>query len=214
MTATRNAIGILGGTFDPVHLGHIQIADIVFHALKLQSIQFIPCKDPVLKPAANATTEERLAMLQQALMGFRHFDVDTRELDRDTPSFMVDTLQALKQDHPDSSLCLILGADAFSQLSRWHEWAQIPLLCHLIVVNRPDAPLVTDAALKALLDSAQVAHPDELFAERDGKILVIKIPDIPISSTGIRKAIQQGEAPIDWLPLEVWDYIRKHQLYK
>lgn len=214
MTEKRNAIGLLGGTFDPIHLGHIQIADIVFQALQLESVKFIPCKDPILKPAANASAEQRLAMLQKALAEFRYFDIDTRELDRKTPSYMVETLRSIKAEQPEKALCLILGADAFAQLAKWHEWQQIPLLCHIIVVNRPEAPLVSDQALKNLLESNQVAHPDEMFAEDSGKILVIKIPDIPISSTEIRQAIQQGQAPIDNLPLEVWEYVRQAGLYR
>src|SRR5579864_39773 len=123
MTTPSNLIGIFGGTFDPIHLEH----------LPLHEIRFIPAQTPVHKNVAHASPHDRLAMLKIALHEQHRFVIDDRELKRKSPSFMVTTLQSLREDFPSASFCLILGMDALSSFTAWHEWQTILTLAHLVV---------------------------------------------------------------------------------
>ena len=131
-------IGLFGGTFDPIHHGHLQTAERLCTDLKLTQIFFILCKQPVLKPAARATAQQRLDMLALALKNYSQFTVDKRELTRDTPSYTIDTLKSYQQEMPNTPLYFILGIDAFLQLPQWYQWQQLLDYCHLIIINRPN----------------------------------------------------------------------------
>lgn len=141
MSSVKKALGILGGTFDPIHQGHLGIAHAALLACQLTEIRFIPCKQPLLKNQAHASTEQRLAMLSIACKPYPNFVIDDREIKRDTPSYMVETLTSLRADYPTSALCLIIGIDAFIDLPQWYHWQQLIDLAHIIIPNRPSFSL-------------------------------------------------------------------------
>lgn len=211
---TYPLLGILGGTFDPIHNGHLYIADQVIQHLGLQQLLLIPCKQPVLKTSAHARAADRLAMLELASEALANIHIDKREILRDSPSYMVDTLASLQQDYPEQALCLIVGRDAFNDLPKWHQWQQLLSLCHLIVIERPNCPAVNDPVLEQLIAGQQVDSVSALKQTLAGCIYFLTCPPTPLSSTGIRQAIADGEMPKASLPNEVWPYIQKNKLYK
>ncbi len=212
MMPDAEPIAVFGGTFDPVHKGHIAVAEDLQQKIKFSQMRFIPCKQPVLKAAAHANSVQRLAMLELALADHPDWHIDTRELDRDTPSYMIETLQSLRADLPQSPLCLVLGMDAFNQLPKWHQWQQLLTLAHIIVIKRPQHPLDQADLLKNLIKQHQT---DELVLLRklQGHILFLDLPPHDISSTRLRAAIAAGEDVGDQLPAPVWAYIKANKLY-
>ena len=130
-------IGIFGGTFDPVHYGHIKPALSVKHALQLEQLRFIPNREPPHRETPWLDVDQRLALLKSALAEYEGVVVDERELEREGPSYMLDTLRSLQEEFPQQSFCLIIGMDAFMGINRWHRWRELFQLCHLIVTQRP-----------------------------------------------------------------------------
>lgn len=133
-----NFIGIFGGTFDPIHSGHIAVAEFLTKTCPLKKIHFIPCYTPPHRSLPKATPAQRLEMIKLAIAGHPEWIADDIDLQRPGPSYMIDTLEILHQRQPHSTWCLILGMDAFLQFDQWRQWHKILTLCHLIVVNRPN----------------------------------------------------------------------------
>lgn len=209
----KNPIAILGGTFDPIHFGHLRLALEVQQQLAIQEIRFIPCQKPVLDKTALATPAQRLAMLQLAIANQPGFKIDERELQRLTPSYMVDTLLSLRQEIADQSLCLILGSDTFENLPRWHRWQELINLTHLIIVARPEHKLILNETLKNLMQSHEITDPTLLASQSHGFIYQFSISPLAISSTYIRQQIAQQLSPRYLLPENVLDYIKHEKLY-
>lgn len=133
----KNNLIIFGGTFDPPHLGHLNTALAVQKHMQFERFLFLPCKFPVLKKNTTASSEQRIQMLELMLLSYPEFEIDLREIQRPTPSFMVDTLQSFRDDLGNEiSITLLLGMDAFLQLPQWHAWEKILELCHLLVMKR------------------------------------------------------------------------------
>ncbi len=197
-------IGILGGTFDPIHNAHIYLARECLEQLPLQSIRFIPCGQPPHREPTQATAQQRLQMLQMALQDISQMLVDDREIKREGPSYMVDTLLSLKKDYPDNPLCLILGFDAFLGLTTWHAWEQLLVLAHLVVVNRPESEHPLPEPLVKLLDEHQLQTPQALQTQSQGGIYPLHIPPLTLSATEIRQLIHQGEDASHMLPATAW----------
>ncbi len=212
MTKQRNIIAVLGGTFDPIHKGHVQIAEEIYSHLPCHEIRFIPCKIPLLKAAPNATVEQRLEMLNIALSDRSHVVIDTRELERKTPSYMVETLKSLRDDFPSQPLALILGMDAFALLPKWHDWQSLMGLCHIVVLNRPGYNI--DECLNPWIQEHQVTNYLHLNEQPAGLIYFHMMPPIDISSTEIRNEIEHGDLPATYLPDKIFEYVRKHRLYR
>jgi nicotinate-nucleotide adenylyltransferase len=209
-------IGIYGGTFDPIHYGHLRTALDVKEAVGLDEVRFIPCQIPPHRGTPGATPEQRLAMLRAALTdaepGFR---IDTRELERAGPSYMVDTLGSIRADiGPAAPLCLIVGLDAFLGLHRWHRWRQLFELAHILVMRRPGpAPDLPDE-LRAELDDRATATPEPLRHSPAGLIHFVPVTQIDISATQIRRAIAAGQSARYLTPDAVLDLIRRLGLYR
>lgn len=212
MTMIKSAIGILGGTFDPIHFGHLRAAVELYEALALQSIRFIPCQIPVHKTNALANPEHRLQMLNLALKDLSFASVDERELQRSTPSYMVETLYSLKSEMAQS-LCLIIGTDAFAGFTSWHQWQAILSLAHLIVVKRPGHPLPRSQETQSLLAQYQYHDYQQMLKQAAGGIYVQAIDGLTISSTQIRKQLAANKSARFLLPESVLEYISKHRLY-
>lgn len=207
-------MGILGGSFDPVHYGHLRVALEVSQKLNISTIKFIPCKQQVLKSHAPMEQTHRLNMLKLAVEGVSSFEVDERELKREGPSYMVETLQSLQQDYPEQTLCLILGADAAKLFEQWYHWRSIFALAHLIIVTRPHYDTTAISWLQAMLPERQVQHPSELKQAKAGKILLFSTSLLAISAEEIRRQLAERYSPKFLLPETVLSYIHQHHLYE
>ena len=206
-------IGIFGGTFDPVHFGHLRPALEVMEALSLEEVRFIPAGRPNLRDAPQASAEQRLAMLERAVAGQPGFVIDEREIHRQGVSYMVDTLASVREEIGARPLCLILGYDAFLKLHRWHRWERIPELAHLVVAHRPgwdgQGP---DAPLQRLLAERSCAA-DALADRPAGCIVRVAVTQLDISATRIRELVHGGRDIRFLLPDSVRDYIIEQRLY-
>jgi nicotinate-nucleotide adenylyltransferase len=213
-------VGLLGGTFDPVHYGHLRAADAVRRALHLGEVRLLPSGDPPHRAAPVATAAHRLAMLDLALPEFPGLTLDAREIARPGKSYTVVTLEELRAEEPSRPLALIVGADAFAGLPTWHRWTELFDLAHVVVVTRPDAPLPS-APPEPLATHWRLRlqrDPAVLETRRSGAIFVLAIPPQPIASTGIRRALGAGPQGIEairgMVPPAVLAYIDRNQLYR
>lgn len=213
MSKTLNTIGILGGTFDPIHLGHLQLARELYQRIPLQEIRFIPAYQPVHRNSPKANTNDRLNMLKLALIDQAGFVIDERELQRQGPSFMIDTLISLRKEMPENSLCLLMATDAFAGFDSWHRWQEILNYAHIIVVNRPEIPFTYSAMLQQFILQHKTEQKELLTTKTHGYLYFMNIPALPISATNIRQQIAAGQQPENLLPKKVWEYIEKHNLY-
>lgn len=207
-------IAIMGGTFDPIHCGHLAVAEYLTTHLPLSQLQFIPCLQPPHRQSPQASPEQRLAMLKLAVDMHPSWIVNDIDYQRPGPSYMADTLQLLRQQQPQTSWALILGMDAFIQLNQWHQWQQILKLAHLIVVNRPGFELPTVDWCDNLLKAAQVNSADYFQNHLAGGILLQAIPPSPVSATAIRQFINAGTQQKIAVSTSVLKYIQKHKLYQ
>jgi nicotinate-nucleotide adenylyltransferase len=210
----KHPIGLLGGTFDPIHQGHINIAKHLLQELGLSSIHFIPNKLPPHRPPPHASAEHRLAMVQIATARYRDFVVNDMEIARPAPSYMIDTLRTLRSLIPNQPLCLILGIDQFIHFNQWYLWEKITELAHLVVVNRPDYALPEETWIKELLAHRQIHDTKLLGAEPSGKIFFVCMKPTAVSATEIRKKIKKQESIAQEVPAEILRYIQEHGLYK
>lgn len=208
-------IGIYGGTFDPIHYGHLRTALEVKEAVGLDEVRFIPSQIPPHRGRPGATPEQRLALLEAALHnaepGFR---IDTRELERPGPSYMVDTLASIRADIGTEPLCLIVGRDAFLGLHRWHRWRELFELAHLLVMRRPGPSPEIPEELRAPLRQRTAEAPDALRASPAGLIHFVPVTQLDISATRIRGAIANGLSPRYLTPDPVLRLIRRLNLYR
>lgn len=208
-------IGILGGTFDPVHFGHLRSAMDMQQMLGLDEVRLLPCRVPPHRDAPFATPEQRLAMLRLAIHGERSLAIDERELRREGPSYMIDTLLSFRaevgEDHP---LVLMIGMDAFQQLDRWHRWREVADLCHLAVAIRPGWTPPSGGALADLAGARRVEEAAALRARPGGKLLFCLVTQMDISASGIRRLLAEGKSPRYLLPAAVLEYIQAAGLYR
>lgn len=207
-------IGILGGTFDPIHYGHLRTALEVQQYLSLNEIRFIPCGEPPHRNNPVAEPLQRLAMVRAAISGQDNFSVDDREISRAGLSYMVDTLKSLKQELVSDSLNLILGTDAFNNLPAWYKWQDIFNLANIIVMQRPqtNASDNRSAALSAVIKQRQVSK-DSLGKYQQGKICFVPVTQLDISATVIRQQWQQQKDIRFLLPDSVLTLIRQQNIY-
>lgn len=212
-------IGIFGGSFDPIHYGHLRIANALYQQLHLQELRFIPCQKAVLDKTLQATPEQRLHMLQLAIKNYPGFNIDERELRRQTPSYTVDTLISLRNDlsndlGKETAICFIIGSDALNHLFRWHRWQELLQLAHLIVVPRPDYALPQQGAIAELIQQHQINDAKLLHQNSAGYLWIANLPFHHISATHIRQQIALGLKPNDLLPDDVLQYIQQEHLYR
>ena len=208
-----NAIGLFGGTFDPVHYGHLRTGFELMQALGLDEMRFIPAGRPPHRdqPLADATL--RLAMVRAAIAGQPGFTVDDREVRRDGPSYAVLTLEELKAEAPGRTLCLAVGMDAFLGLDRWHRWRDVLRLAHVVVAHRPGWRAPTDGTLGELLAACGTRDPARLAAADAGLVYVHAVTQLEISSTDLRNIVTGGRDPRYLVPDEVREIIRETGCY-
>jgi len=206
-------IGILGGTFDPVHFGHLRPALEVRQALGLREIRLVPCRIPPHRPQPVASPQVRLALLQAAIDGHDGFALDAREFGRDGPSYTLDTLQSLHAEFRGGGLCLLIGMDAFRGLPSWHRWRELVDHCHIVVMTRPGANLPESGELGAFIGLYRVTDPAMLRAQASGRLYFQEVSQLDISGSRIRQLLGRGEAADFLLPDSVLSMIRTQDLY-
>ncbi|MDF1820431.1 MAG: nicotinate-nucleotide adenylyltransferase [Alcanivoracaceae bacterium] len=199
---------LFGGTFDPVHRAHISCARAVSRALGGAVVDLMPNAVPPHRPQPGASPEQRLDMLALAVAGHASLRVDPRELQRDGPSWTIDTLEALQREEPRRPRILVMGADSFAGFDNWHRWQDYARLCHLVVLPRPGAD-TPSARVQALF---RETGADNLLASAAGNRLMLTAPVLDVSATAVREALaRKGSCPAVSDP--VLAYIRRHGLY-
>jgi nicotinate-nucleotide adenylyltransferase len=185
-------IGVFGGTFDPIHYGHLRTAFELWQMLKLSQVLFLPTGNPPHREAPLASSELRLEMVRAAVAGQPGFAVDDREIRRSGVSYSVDTLTDLRREHPRRSLCLLLGMDAFLGMPTWHRWREIFALAHVVVAHRPGwkAP-ITGPLGEEMVDRGTGSLRD-LHNALAGRIHVHAVTQLEIASTDLRALILSG----------------------
>ena len=201
-------IGILGGTFDPIHEGHFHIATQVLTRLGLEQVQFMPCALPVHRDHPHASAKDRCAMIELMIAVQAAFALNTLELDRNGPSYSVDSLREIRSQS-DSTLVLVLGVDAFNDFPSWKLPHEILQMAHLVVCHRPGFEVDRQVFSEHRANSAT-----ELFEQPAGAILMLEVDAIDCSSSSVRAELEQGYTTAQCLRPAVADYIDKHNLYR
>lgn len=206
-------IGIFGGTFDPIHYGHLRTAFEMLQALQFSEVRFVPSGDPPHRGATYAPASLRLEMVCAATANEARFVVDDCELHRDGPSYSVDTLVDMRAQQPDASLSLILGMDAFLGLTSWHRWEEILDFAHIVVAHRPGWRAPDIGSLGALISEHGTHRIDDLHENRGGHIYIHAVTQLEISSTEIRDLVLAGRDPRFLMPDVVRDVIVNSSCY-
>jgi len=210
-----NAIGVLGGTFDPIHNGHLRLAWEACTRLNLQQLRLIPCHVPPHRATPASTAEHRLAMARLACTGVPGFVVDDWEIRRNAPSYSVETLAHLRQQlGADTRIVFLMGMDAFRQFSTWHQWPRILELAHLWIAHRPGSAMPKADSQEGRLLQQRGVDQSALLDTSAGNLCVYDCTALDISATQLRTQIAQGISPRFLLPDSVWDYIEQHELYR
>ena len=185
-------VGVFGGSFDPVHVGHLIVAEAAADVLRLVRVLFVPARvQPLKAGCGNARPEDRVAMLRSALRENPRFILDTREIERDGPSYTVDTLRELRSRQPEDELFLLLGADAAWDLPRWHEVDSLPALASIVVLSRPGVEI-----------------PESEIVSQ-----AVAVPAVGVSATYVREIAHRGDSLRYLVPSAVREYIETHGLY-
>lgn len=213
MSVPLAAIGLFGGSFDPVHLGHIALAETLLTRFPLQEIRLLPAARSPLKQQVTAN-HHRIAMLNLAIRGKQGLTIDACELQRPAPSYTIDTLRTLRTElGMQQPLVFILGRDSFAELDRWKDWQQLTDYAHLLVVSRPDSPATLPDSMQPWLATRLRHTSDALTETPHGGIWQVETPPYAIASRDIRAALQAGKDTRHWLHPAVADYIAHHHLY-
>ena len=211
----RKRIGLLGGTFDPVHFGHLRSAIEVRERLQLDELRLIPSARPPHREVPGASADQRLAMVQLAVGKGGDLQVDDRELCREKPSYTLDTLESLRAElGSEVALFMVLGWDAFCGLPSWHRWQELLGLAHIVVLQRPDYDMDVPEVLKDLLAARSVDDPQRLANVSAGHVFCLSQTPLAISATHIRGLVASGASPRFLLPDAVLDYIETKGLYR
>jgi nicotinate-nucleotide adenylyltransferase len=212
-------IGIFGGTFDPVHFGHLRLAEEAADALGLAGVRWIPAGQPALRDSPRVSAPQRLEMVRLAIAGNPRFELDSAEVDAARPSFTVPTLERLRQTQDCGTrrpLVLLVGADAFAGMAGWHRWEDLLDLAHIAVAHRPGFPVLS-ASLPPVLSSAYRQRccddPSALADTPAGRIATFAMTQLDISATKIRALLSKGLSTRFLMPDALISFIHEHHLY-
>ncbi len=206
-------LGIFGGTFDPIHLGHLRTAFELLGVLGLGEMRFVPAGQPPHRDTPRADAALRLALVEAAIADQPGFVLDDREVRRTGPSYMVLTLRELRAEFPGRPLCLVLGMDAFLGLPQWHEWRELLVLAHVVVAHRPGWRVPVEGPLGGLLASHRTDRVADLHESPAGRILVHAVTQLEISSTELRGLLAAGHDPRYLVPEAVRTVLRDTGCY-
>ena len=216
----ERALGVFGGTFDPVHFGHLRLAEEAADALDLGAVRWIPAGQPALREKPQVSAAQRLEMVRLAIAGNARFEIDSAEVDAQQTSYTVPTLERLRDETAcgrQRPLVLIVGADAFAGIADWHRWEKLIFLAHIAVAQRPGAPLALASLpppLQRLWQEHYAADPAELSAAPAGRIVTFAMTQLDISATAIRCLLSNQSSARYLTPESVLSYIRDHALYQ
>ena len=206
-------LALFGGTFDPVHYGHLRCADEAREKLGLENLYLLPAGTPPHRKPPQATTRQRLEMLHLALPEFPRLVIDDRETRRSGPSYMVDTLQELRTEFPHRPLLLLIGQDASNHLHSWFHWEQLFELAHIVILTRPGAKAEYRSDLARQIQRRLSTDVQSLCRSEAGGVLYLEVIAIDVSATSIKSIIRLGRSPQSMLPGVVLEYINENQLY-
>lgn len=206
-------IGIFGGTFDPIHYGHLRPLWEVKEALKFDQLRLVPSFIPPHRDEPGASAKQRLEMLRLAVMDVPDYEVDERELQREGASYTVETLQSLRNELGDQPICWVMGLDAFLGLASWHQWQRITDLAHIVVTRRPGSEQPKQGVLAELLQKQQTFNAEELCLVPAGLIYFQDVTQLDISATAIRTRLATGQDVRFLMPDSVRHYVESERLY-
>lgn len=212
-------LGILGGTFNPVHFAHLRLAQELAQDLALAGVRFIPAGTPPHRNAPKVDARHRLEMVRLAIAGNPLFEADDREIRRQGICYTFDTLTELRSDFGGVPICLLMGADAFSALTTWHRWQELFDLAHVVIAHRPGYPLKEmqvslPGPLRQVYLQRLAVDSGVLRTAAAGSILTREITALDISATAVREQLSRGASPRYLVPDPVLDYIGRNALYK
>ncbi len=211
---SENIEFIFGGSFDPIHIGHINVIERLREKCPSWPIRLLPCSVPVLKNKLSASFEQRVEMLAIATNHIDHIIIDERENKRLGKSFTIDSLQSLIQEVPERRPVLVIGADTYESVKLWHQWQQLRDYCHLVLVNRPGVAIgdVNKGMEQLGFDCAKNIQKLELVPA--GQYYYLNIEEKDVSSTGVRSQLSGGLSVEQLIPNKVIDYIKKNLIYQ
>ncbi|MDX1676944.1 nicotinate-nucleotide adenylyltransferase [Arsukibacterium sp.] len=211
-TSNGPLIGILGGTFDPVHQGHLACGRYVLEHCRLDQLQLMPCHLPPHRATPGVSARHRAAMVELAIADEPDMQLQPLELNRTSPSYTADSLALLKQQMPTSTLAFTIGMDSLCYFKQWHNWQKILQLSHLIVCQRPGYSRQQGDAPALLAEFG--APASQLYHTDHGSIVELSNPEFAISATAIRAALASNQQNISAIAPQVLNYIRQHRLYQ
>ncbi len=215
MSNTKTRMGILGGSFDPIHFGHIKPCLELAEKFHLSCIRLIPCKVSPFKDDTHASAQHRWNMVSMVAANSELFVADARELERHSPSYTLDTLLEISRETaPHTTLFWIMGEDALQQFPDWHMPEKIMQCCHILVMRRPGFRLARETKNTQWLSRYLCEDITQLEKKDYGHIFITETQMFDISSTQIRATLQAGQQPRYMLPGNVWNYIKRHHLYQ
>jgi nicotinate-nucleotide adenylyltransferase len=207
-------IGVFGGSYNPIHIGHLRSALELVEKLGLEQLRLMPCAVPPLRDEPECSASDRAAMVELALSDEPRLVCDTRELKRSGKSFTIDSLAELRAEVGDArSLCMVVGCDAVLQINRWHRWQELLELAHIVVIARPGWTLPEEGEVANWLRQNAMQEGQSIAAAPAGRIVIEELRPLPISSTEIRELLRAGRSPRYLVPQGVLDYIATHNLY-
>ncbi|GAB5415072.1 MAG: nicotinate-nucleotide adenylyltransferase [Congregibacter sp.] len=206
-------VAVFGGTFNPIHFGHLRSALELLELLGLEQLRFMPAQHPPHRPDPAVSAEDRASMIDLAIHGEARFVCDRRELQRSGPSYTYDSLCSLRKElGPERPLAMVLGCDAVATLDSWHRWDQLCELAHIVVLSRPGWSLAEAGRIADYLREA-AGDPDVMRHGPAGRVVFQSLTPMDVSSTTVRGLLQSGRSPRYLLPDSVLDYIQSRSLY-
>ena len=206
---TQSPLALLGGSFDPIHYGHIKPALEAAKQLNINEIHLLPNRVSPLKQHSTVNERHKLQMLKLVVAQYGQFQIDARELTQPQPNYTINTLKSIRAEIGDRPLCFIMGYDSLASLPRWYQWQQLLDYAHLVVSRRPDQNLNLPTEVRTLLSKVT----SNRIASSQGSIICLNTQALPISSTLIRHNIKKGLSVKELMPDCITTYIKENQLY-